>query len=96
MEEILTNKYLLVKILRYLKAYDLLKMELVSYQIADVIESERLKDFVCQGCIWDEPGQEAHMWEPHGCLYIPYDQEEESESESESLGHKCKRRCCHG
>lgn len=82
----------MVKILRYFKAHDLEKMETVNHQIADIIESERLKDYVCQACLWDEPGQEPHMWGPYGCLYTPSDNEESEED----LGHKCKRRCCHG
>ncbi|MEX0598046.1 MAG: hypothetical protein WD512_16275, partial [Candidatus Paceibacterota bacterium] len=87
------NKYLMVKILRYFQAYDLERMERVSSQIADIIEEENLKNYVCQACLWDEPGQRAHEWGPYGCLYIPSDDEEETE---EDLGHNCKRRCCHG
>lgn len=91
MEDIVTNKYLLVKILRYFKAHDLQRVEQVSDQVADTIESEKLKDYVCQGCLWDEPGQRAHMWEPYGCLCLPEEEEEEDLSQQ-----KCKRRCCHG
>jgi len=93
MDQILNNKYLLVKILRHFKAQDLQTLECVSYKIADVIESERLFDFVCGACLYNEPSQVPHMWGPYGCLAIPEDDEESSEEEEL---HKCKRRCCHG